>query len=199
MEREAHAALPCDDPTRMGRLLTRLEPRLSSVARRLTRNPDAAADVLQSAFEKVLRHCKRFRARARASTWIHRIVVNEALMWLRQEHRKAPEKIHPEDWSLVFGRPGDPAEQAAAREERARLERAFRELPASERTILREAAIRQRPYAEVGRMLGRSPGAVKARVFRARRRIAREWSREAAPLDDRRDPHVAADLASAAT
>ncbi len=196
MERETHATLPCDDPTRMGRLLARLEPRLRSVARRMTRNPDAAADVVKSAFEKVLRHCARFRARARASTWMHRIVVNEALMWLRRERRKAPERIHAEDWSLVFGRREDPAEQAAAREEQARLERAFRALPPSERTILREAVIRQRSYSEVARMLGLSPGAVKARVFRARRRIAREYGLEPARAEVRRHASTAANPSS---
>ncbi len=53
MERGA-AGLPWGDSTRMGRVLLGLEPRLTAVARRLVRNPDAAADIVQNAFEKVL-------------------------------------------------------------------------------------------------------------------------------------------------
>lgn len=117
--------LPCGDPTRMGRLLAGLEPRLTAVARRLLRNPDAAADVVQNAFEKVLRRCEQYRGHAQPSTWMHRIVVNEALMWLRREKRHVPGQIDPADWELAFADDTDPESLASRREDQQRLRLAF--------------------------------------------------------------------------
>jgi RNA polymerase sigma-70 factor (ECF subfamily) len=173
MEDTALTTLPCGDSTRMGRILLRLEPRLTAVARRVLRDPDTAADVVQSAFEKVLRYCEQFRGGARASTWMHRIVVNEAYMWLRREAHRAPARLHPDDWSLAFDRSVDPERAAAAREEQARLERALARLTAEERSLLTESVLGGRPYAALAKELGISTGGVKSRAFRARQRLAR--------------------------
>ena len=81
--------LPMDDPEALGRLLLSLEPRLQAVATRITRNPETSRDVVQNAFEKVLRHGSRFEGQSRVSTWLHRIVTNEALMWLRSHRRRS--------------------------------------------------------------------------------------------------------------
>lgn len=158
----------------MGRLLLGLEPRLTAVARRLVRNPDAAADVVQSAFEKVLRYCEEFRGQARPSTWMHRIVVNEAFMWLRREARRAPARIDPGDWELMFPQAADPEQTAAAHEDRERLVQALVSLAAEERSLLTASALEGRSYAALAHELGLSPGAVKSRAFRARRRLAAE-------------------------
>jgi len=156
----------------MGRILLGLEPRLTAVARRLLPDPDAAADVVQNAFEKVLRHCGEFRGRARPSTWIHRIVVNEAFQWLRRESRRSPERIDAEGWALLVAPEADPEQAAVAREDRDRLERALASLESRERLVLTAAALEGRTYATLGHELGLSSGAVKSRAFRARRRLA---------------------------
>ena len=46
---------PPFDPTRLGDTLARLRPRMLAVAKRIVRNPDTAEDVVQNAFEKVIR------------------------------------------------------------------------------------------------------------------------------------------------
>lgn len=166
------ASLPCDDPPRLGQLLSRLEPRLTAVALRLVRDPDAAADVVQEAFEKVLRSCHQFRGSAKPSTWMHRIVVNEAFLWLRRERRHAPSRLDPEDWALAFASTDDPERSAAAREELTRLRRALGRLPAAERRLLTEPSLRGRAYMELARELQLSAGAARLRALRTRRRLA---------------------------
>ncbi len=189
MDSPAPAALPCRDSTRMGRILSGIEPRLTAVARRLLHDPDAAADVVQSAFEKVLRYCEQFRGGARPSTWMHRIVVNEAFMWLRRETRHAPTRIDPDDWELVFGGAEDPEEQgAAAREERARLERALARFTEEERSLITESALKGRSYSALGQELGLSTRAVSMRAFRARRRLAAEFEADLADRNPDRLP-----------
>lgn len=173
MEDSVVTTLPCGDPGRMGRLLMGLQPRLVAVARRMLRDSEAAADVVQNAIEKVLRHCERFRGRSKPSTWMHRIVVNEALMWMRTERRRGPGLVDPEDWRMVYGIEDGPELGAARREESSRVARAFEELSAEDRALLADTAFEGRPHEELARELGVSAAAVKARAFRARRRLAR--------------------------
>jgi RNA polymerase sigma-70 factor (ECF subfamily) len=84
----AENRLPLRDPERLGALIRSLEPRLAAVALGVTKDPDAAQDVLQNAFEKVLRDGEKFRGQSRVSTWLYRIVTNEALMWRRRQSRR---------------------------------------------------------------------------------------------------------------
>ena len=57
--------------------------RLLAVARRFTRNDEDAEDVLQSAYLSAFRALSNFEGACQLSTWLHRIVVNTALMKLR--------------------------------------------------------------------------------------------------------------------
>ncbi len=71
-------------------------------------------------------------------------------MWLRRETRHTPTRIGPDDWELVFGGAEDPEQGAAAREERARLERPLARLTAEERSLITESALQGRPYSALG-------------------------------------------------
>jgi RNA polymerase sigma-70 factor (ECF subfamily) len=171
-ERRADA-LPLDDPEQMGALLSDLRPRLDAVALRFTRDPETARDVVQSAFEKVLRHGARFEGNSRVSTWIHRIVTNEALMWLRSERRRRSvhhDPVDPEQVSIPdpLGEPGDRLDR---HHERQRLHDAIESLPESDREIVRACSLAGLSYAEYGSRNGVHTAAVKSRAFRARRRL----------------------------
>jgi RNA polymerase sigma-70 factor (ECF subfamily) len=159
----------------MGRVLLQLEARLIAVARRVVRDSDAAADIVQSAFEKILLHCDQFRGGSRASTWMHRIVVNEALSWLRKQKTGAAQSTEIAAWRVEFAAPPEDPESSAIRDEsRARLEQALRNLSAEDRTLLSATALDGRSLAVVSIELGLSLAAVKSRAFRARRRLARD-------------------------
>jgi len=74
----------------------------------------------------------------------------------------------------MFAPAADPEQTAAAREDRERLVQALAALPADERSPLAASALEGRTYAALAPELGLSPGAVKSRAFRARRRLAAE-------------------------
>jgi len=158
---------------RLGHLLETLRPRLLAVAGRITRDHDSAADVVQNAFEKVLRKRDQFEGRARVSTWLHRIVANEALMWLRSERRRAarfaPWTDTTED-HVADHRP-DPAEHTLRRDEARRLRAALAHLDRSERDVIEGCLLPDRSYRDYGRATGIHPAAAKSRAFRARRRL----------------------------
>jgi len=166
--------LPLRDPERMGALMRSLEPRLSAVALGVTKDPDGAQDVVQNAFEKVLRHGDKFRGQARVSTWMHRIVTNEALMWRRTRGRRRETPLENPDDLMSADLPATrtPSDLAESRQLIARVRAALEELPREEREVLSGCALGGRSYAEFGRATGLHPAAVKSRAHRARRRLA---------------------------
>lgn len=167
-------ALPCGDPAAMGALLLDLEPRMTAVALRFTRDHEAAAEVVQNAYEKVLRHCHQFRGNARVSTWIHRIVANEALMWLRAEHRRLARTVALESWDDWIEDPSPSAvDRLCARQRATQMRRGLGKLDPRERDVLLECGLGGQSYDEYGRQKGVHRDAVKSRAFRARRRLNR--------------------------
>jgi len=166
--------LPLHDPERLGELFAQLEPRLRAVALRITRNSEAARDAVQDAFEKALRHGHRFEGQSRVSTWMHRIVVNEALMWLRSQRRRS--KVHADlDPEALERQPAPgpcPAEHASGRQWAARLARGLSALSLEDRDLMLRCAVSGESYADYGARAGVHPAAVKSRAFRARRRLA---------------------------
>lgn len=165
--------LPWRDPDRLGALLLSLEPRLRAVALRYTHDADAAQDVLQSAFEKVIRHGDQFRGGSLPSTWIHRIVANEALMWLRSEKRRARRLTPTEDLErlpVVDAAPAAP-DRLAQRDDVARVRRAIASLNEDERQVVERCALEGRSYRQFSDEFGVRPAAAKSRAFRARRRL----------------------------
>ena len=170
------AALP-SDPEALGALLAELTPRMTAVALRFTRDRDAAADVVQNAFEKVCRHRRSFRGQSKVSTWVHRIVANEALMWIRAEARRR-ERSLPLEIADVIPDPADDAERDLLRsEERLRVGRELGRLRPAERDLLDRCALAGVSYEAYGRETGSHPAAVKSRAFRARRRLQEALSR----------------------
>ena len=67
--------------------------RMLAVARRFVRNDDDAQDVVQSAYLNAFRSVSQFEGQCLIGTWLHRIVVNTALMKLRSRRRKPEASI----------------------------------------------------------------------------------------------------------
>src|SRR6185295_9140875 len=67
--------------------------RLLAVARRFVRNDADAQDIVQTAYLSALKAFDQFEGNCQLATWLHRIVVNTALMKLRSKRRKPEESI----------------------------------------------------------------------------------------------------------
>jgi RNA polymerase sigma-70 factor (ECF subfamily) len=119
----------------------------------------------------------RFEGQAKLSTWLHRIVVNAALMKLRTRRRKPEESLEPllpafrenGHHADKFSVWDDPADQLAAREETRQVVRdAILSLPDTYREVLVLRDIEEMNTDETARALGITPNAVKIRLHRAR-------------------------------
>jgi len=154
-------------------------PRMLGLARRLVRDDDGARDVVQDAFLSAFRAIDGFSAEARLSTWLHRIVVNTALMKLRSRRRRPEEPIDAllptfkDDGhhAVQFGAWPDPEEALARREAREAVRRAVDRLPESYRSVLVLRDLEQMSTADAARALGLTENAVKIRLHRARQAL----------------------------
>lgn len=167
-------AVLAPEPEPLAALLVRLEPRLRRLANRYVRDPDASGDVVQRAFEKVLRHVGQFRQHAQPSTWVHRIVVNEALMWLRSERRRAARCVRAHDFACEEVR--DPAPLPLEQVERAETSRhvraALTRLRPADRELLERSVLEDVGSVALARSIGIHPATLKSRTYRARRKLA---------------------------
>jgi len=174
------AGLRAGDERAYERLVAVHGGRMLAVARRILRDEEAARDALQEAFLLAFRGLPRFAGQSRLGTWLHRIVVNAALMKLRRGRARPEEPIEPLlPVFLADGHATHPfvpwaegAEQLLARAEmRALVRAAIERLPESYRTVLLLRDIEELAAAEVAELLGITPNAVKIRLHRARQAL----------------------------
>jgi len=89
-DRELLSAHCAGDPDAFGELFRRHRDRMWALALRTTRDPEVAADAVQEAFIAAFRGADSFRGEAAVTTWLHRIVVNSCLDWLRRARPVVP-------------------------------------------------------------------------------------------------------------
>jgi RNA polymerase sigma-70 factor (ECF subfamily) len=180
-ESELVARLRAHDDQAFEQLVRTHGPRLLKVARRLVGNEEDARDTLQSAYLSAYRAIDRFDGRSLLSTWLHRIVVNTALMKLRTRERKPEQPI--DDLLPRFlddGHMVDPAtswsppilETLERREAASAVRAAIDRLPESHRTVLMLRDIEELSTRDTAEILGISETAVKLRLHRARQSLA---------------------------
>ena len=142
---------------------------------------------MQEAFLLAFRALPQFEGRCCLSTWLHRIVVNAALMKLRSRRR------HPEEWieeilpdcpsdGLSAATHGSVDEPEDAKLERAELRQLVRRcigrLPERFRTVLVLRDIQELSTEEACRLLRLSPAAIKTRLHRARQALQKLLQKE---------------------
>lgn len=155
--------------------------RLLAVARRFVRQDEDAQDIVQSAYMSAFRALDQFEGNCQLSTWLHRIVVNTALMKLRSKRRRPEESI--EDLLPAFQEDGHhveqfadwttPADQLIERNEtRATVRACIDRLPDNYRTVLLLRDIEEQSTQDVADALSMTATAVKVRLHRARQALS---------------------------
>ncbi len=154
--------------------------RLLAVARRLLRNDEDAREAVQDGLLSACRALPEFRGDSQLSTWLHRIVVNTALMKLRTRRRRPETSI--ELYLPTFSADGhrlspegewlNVEHALEAKEMRAQVRAAIDRLPDAYRTVLLLRDIEEIETPRVAEMLGITVNAVKVRLHRARQALA---------------------------
>lgn len=158
-------------------LMRRYNQRLFRVARSILRDETEAEDVMQQAYLNAYTHLQQFADRARFSTWLTRIAVNEALGRLRRRRRVQEVDVSSETEGTgvpLKSHAPDPEQLARSGELRRLLEGAIDALPRPARAafVLRE--VEGLSTAEAAESLGVSEDVVKTRLHRARRQLRQD-------------------------
>lgn len=191
----SNAPRACADPTRsipdfVDRLiacdegayeeLVRLHgPRMLAVAARYLPRPGDAEDALQEAFGDVVRAIGRFKRASSLETWLHRVVVNRALMQLRRRRRKpvvALEESALEGGAASPWRGGPPAsahDVVATTEMRRIVRSSVDALSEAHRSVLLLRDVEALPLRDIASLLDVGLSTVKTRLHRARHALQR--------------------------
>jgi RNA polymerase sigma-70 factor, ECF subfamily len=162
-----------------GELYERHHVKIYRTAFRVLRNQQDAEDAAQRAFQRAYVNLSRFRGDSAFATWLTRIVINEALMLLRQRRGSSPVS---ESHDVVTRKApvSDPADEGptpeqilSGNERSAAVFDAISRLRESLRIVVLLREIHGYTNAETARRLGLTVSAVKARTFHAKRYLRR--------------------------
>ena len=163
--------------------------RLYRVARSILRDDTEAEDALQEAYLRAFSGLSRFRVEASLSTWLTRIVINEALARVRQR-RTMPRVENLESlqmygmetqiipFPLTEATQPDPEQAAMLEDTRRSIEAAIDSLPEPFRVVFVMRAIEEMSVEETARCLDIREMTVKTRFHRAKRRLRKVLSTE---------------------
>lgn len=157
------------DPDAFDRLLTAHQERVFAVCLRILGDREKALDAAQETFITVLRKVDTFQGRSAFTTWLYRIAVNACYDLLRKEGRRPtaplPETLQPADPAAL--------RELEAAEVRPTIQRALAELPAEHAAVVTLSDLQDLPLHEVAETLQLPLGTVKSRLFRGRKRLAK--------------------------
>ena len=150
---------------------------LYRTARSIVRNDGDAEDCVQEAFLHAWRHREQFRGESAPSTWLTRIVINEALQKLRRGKGEAGTvgidnvvdlDAHLDGNANFPSRLASPDTVTLRNELCALLEHKIDALPAAFRTVFMLRAIEEMSVEETASCLQIPEATVRTRLFRAR-------------------------------
>ena len=157
-------------------LMRRHNRRLFRVARVFAANVNEAEDIMQDAYVRAFTALDRFEERARFSTWLTRIAINEALA--RCRHRRA----NTYDVEHLMDTTHGPDDLASSAEVRRLLESAIARLEEPFRLVFVLRAVEQLSVREVSECLDVEEATVKTRYLRARATLKGVLARHAEAL-----------------
>jgi RNA polymerase sigma-70 factor, ECF subfamily len=146
--------------------------RVYSLCLRMSGCGAEAEDLTQEAFLKVFRKISTFRGESTFSTWLHRIVINAVLMYLR---KKRFEQV-PLDEAGSWQRGADqgslrPHRSAEQRIDRIALDEAIANLPPHHRAVFVLHDVEEREHREIAQMVNCSVARSRSLLHEARLRL----------------------------
>jgi RNA polymerase sigma factor (sigma-70 family) len=169
---------------------------LLKIACRITNSTEAAEDVVQEAFSKLVEKSMVFPTANDAKYWLIRVVKNGAINYAKRKGRET--KAYGKWWrnegssvedseagSISLKETGSEAGVQASVEEDAlkaesaeEIKRLLNELPEKLRIVLILKEYSGMNYREIGKVLGINEGNVKVRAFRAREALLARMEKE---------------------
>jgi RNA polymerase sigma factor (sigma-70 family) len=155
-------------------LYDRFAPKMLGVCRRYLSSREDAEDILVEAMFKVFENIESYSGMGSFEGWIRRIVVNEALMFLRKRKMLLvePETVDLQN-SLTHSDPLSIEHQLAAQDILNLLDR----LPIGYRTVFNLYVIEGYKHIEIAELLGISINTSKSQLILAKERMRKEFEK----------------------
>ena len=177
-------ALKAGDHEAFARLVDETSGHIYRVALQILGDDQDAEDVLQETYIKAFHALPEFEGRSSLTTWLYRIVVNEALMMVR---KRKPLALSVEE-NTPFDAEDEsdemeivdfcclPEGELLSSESRRFLDQAVQNLPETLRVVFVMRDIEKLSIQETAEALNLSENNVKTRLLRARLRLRQELS-----------------------
>jgi RNA polymerase sigma-70 factor (ECF subfamily) len=153
------------DREAFGLLYERYIERIFNYVYYRTGNLHDAEDLTARVFQRAMNHIHNYTDRGVPfSAWLYRIAHNLVANWHRDRSRR--QEIPLNDLPVVPSKGDHPEASLVRSQEQASLLRVIRQLPSERQTLLILKFVENLSNAEIGRIMGRSEGAVKSLYHR---------------------------------
>jgi RNA polymerase sigma-70 factor (ECF subfamily) len=141
-----------------------------SLCLRFTRIPAQAEDLVQETFIEIMRSIAKFRGEAALGSWIRRIAVSKALMYLRSAWTSRGQSL-ADDWQEMT--PGDVTSHGVSSnpDSALDLDAALADLPPVSRTVVWLHDVEGYTHKEIATLMGRTESFSKSQLSRAYQRL----------------------------
>lgn len=144
--------------------------RVYALCLRMLNDPTLAEDLTQEVFVNLFTKIGSFRGESQFTTWLHRMTVNQVLMYFRKASTRSELTTDEGETPVQIVRgTEDPGRMPVV--DRIGLERAIRQLPLGYRTVFILHDVEGYGHDEVAGMLGISEGTSKSQLHKARLKL----------------------------
>lgn len=161
-----------------GRVLVAVRKQIEIQLRPLVNDPDDLEDLTQDCLIRAWARKDSWRGESLYTSWVHRLVRNEFVSWLRKRQTRLRSA---RQWAKESGPPLT-RDVAQAVIDRVVARQLLGTLGAWDRRILELTFLSGLPSAEVGRRLGLAPSSTRCRIMRLKNRLAPGIGPASAPL-----------------
>lgn len=152
-------------------VVRRFQDKLLRYAVYLLGDEDRAADVVQEAFIKAFINLQSFNLKKKFSSWIYRIVHNQAINFLKKHSREI--SLDNNQWLEETIESGTNIEKELDQKElRTMLNSCLQELPLKYRSVLVLFYFEEKSYEEISDVLRMPVGTVGTRINRGKKIMA---------------------------
>ncbi len=187
-DKELIAMITAGDMDVMGDLMARHSSKAYQISYSVLGNKDDAEEVTQDAFIRIYRALPNFRGDSEFSTWMYRIVINQARNKYRWNKRRGSQVNISIDKdtetdngsSIPFDLPEkgkNPDEEVIFKEWEGEIADEIKKLPVVNREALLLRNMKNLSYEQIAEMLDCKIGTIKSRIARAREELRKRVSR----------------------